>query len=293
MEDAPTTVTEGEQPKRLVHSYASPVDRLLTYTSMEEKDPFPEISYVEKFGIGPEHIPELIRMATDDYLGSDDGNEFEFAAPLHAVNALTELHAEAAIEPLLTLYDKASQDDNEWMLETLVDFYTIIGPVALPALEQFLADTLHDASAQDYVAEIMSNMAKKHPEARTDCIAVATRRLEDFELNDPGLNESLISALLRMKAVEAAPLIQRAYASGRVDDFWGRDWDDAQYELGLKERPATPEGFSAPLITSRPVRSTTSITTTPVQKSTKKSPPSKKGKAKMVKVSKKVNRRKK
>jgi hypothetical protein len=32
---------------------------------------------------------------------------FEFAATLHAVSALAELRAEAAIEPLLTIYDKA------------------------------------------------------------------------------------------------------------------------------------------------------------------------------------------
>jgi hypothetical protein len=262
---------EQEHPQTRTHTYTPPVDKLLTYTGILEEAPFPEISYAEKFGIGPEHIPELLRMVTDDYLASDDANEFEYTATLHAVRALAELHAQAAIEPLLTFYDKASEDDNDWMLETLIYFYTTIGPVALPLLEQFLADPLHDQSAQNYVTEIISKIAEKHPEARTECIAVATRRLADFEVNNPELNEALISALLRMKAVDAAPLIQAAYASGRVDDFWGGDWDEAQYELGLKERPPAQERSSLLSRPPTPARSTTSTPYTPVHKSTKKS----------------------
>jgi hypothetical protein len=95
-----------------------------------------------------------------------------------------------------------------------------------------------------------------------------------------------------MKAVEAAPIIEAAYASGRVDDFWGGDWDEAQYELGLKERPARPErsSFSAPSTLTRP---STSVADIYAHTSKKKAPASKKAKAKMVKASKKANRRKK
>ena len=234
-------------------------------------------------------------MVTDDYLASDDANGFEATAPMHAISALAELHAEAAIEPLLSIFDPASQNDHEWILETLVDFYLTIGPVALPALEQFLVEPSHNDSAQNYVAEIIGKIPQKHPEARTECIAVATRRLADFEVNHPELNGSLVRALLRMKAVEAAPLIQEAYASERVDDFWGADWDEAQYELGLKERPPTQERFGLFSPPSTPTRSTTSIATTPTHKSTKHIPASKKAKtkSKMVKASKRANRRKK
>jgi len=100
---------------------------------------------------------------------------------------------------LLAIYDKCSETDNEFMLETLVDFFASIGPAALPSLEPFLADPLHDESAQGYVAESIGKMAQKHPEARMECIAVVTHRLEDFEVNDPGLNASLIGDLLKMK----------------------------------------------------------------------------------------------
>jgi hypothetical protein len=33
-----------------------------------------------------------------------------------------------------------------------------------------------------------------------------------------------------MNMVEAAPLIERAYASGRVDECFYGDWNEAQYE---------------------------------------------------------------
>src|SRR6266852_3786724 len=55
-------IEEEEHPKTPTYSYTPPVDKLLTYTT---EDLFSEINYAEKFGIGPEHIPELIRMATD------------------------------------------------------------------------------------------------------------------------------------------------------------------------------------------------------------------------------------
>jgi hypothetical protein len=277
------------------HPYTPPVDNLLTYTDIEGEDPLPEISYAEKFGIAPEHIPELIRMATDDYLASADANEFEATAPLHAVSALAELHAEAAIDPLLTYFDKASQNDHEWMLETLVDFYLTVGPVALPSLEQFLADPSHDDSAQNYVGEIIGKMPQKHPEARTECIAVVMRRLADFEVNDPELNGCLIGGLIRMKALEAVPLIEEAFANDCVDESWCGDWTEVQYSLGLKERPATKERFSLFSPPSTPTRPTTSIPTTPTYKPTKKTPASKKAKtkSKMAKASKRANRRKK
>ena len=293
LQEAIPEIEEKERSTTRTHSYTPPVDQLLTYTTLKGKGPLPEISYVEKFSLGPEHIPELIRMATDDYLASEDANDLEYYATIHAVYALTELHAEAAIEPFLAIFDKSSETNNEWMLETLVDFFAIIGPSALPSLEQFLVDPSHDESAQSYAAEIIGKIAKKHPEARTECIAAVTRRLEEFEVNHPELNASLIGDLLKMKVVEAAPLIERAYASGRVDEFFYGDWNEAQYELGLKERPPREEMFPILPAPSAPTRSTLGTANVFAYNPSKKSPASKKAKTKMIKASKKANRRKK
>jgi hypothetical protein len=286
--EAITEIKEEEGPQPQPSSYPPPLDKLLTTTDTEAS-PHSDINYVEQFGLGPEHIPDLIRMATDDYLASDDATESEYYGTLHAVNALAKLHAEEAIDPLLAIYDKCSETDNEFMLETLLDFFATIGPAALPSLEQFLADPLHDESAQGYVAESIGRMAEKYPEARAECLAVVTRRLEDFEVNNPDLNASLISNLIHMKAVEAAPLIERAYASGRVDELFCGDWNEVQYELGLKERPPKKDNFRTLPSLLAPTRSTPGI----ASKLPKKPSSSKKAKTKMAKASKKANRRKK
>ena len=146
---------EEEHPTTRTHSYMPPLDKLLTYTHIKGDNPLPKISYVETFGIGKDDIPELIRMATDDYLRSDDANDFEFTAVLHAIRALGELHAEAAVEPLLSLLNSASEEDIDWIQETLIHAYPEIGPAALPSLEQFLANPSHNNSAHNYVAGII------------------------------------------------------------------------------------------------------------------------------------------
>jgi hypothetical protein len=296
---AAQALNEEEHPTMPTHPYMPPLDKLLTYTSITGGNPLPKMSYIETFGIGNDDIPELIRMATDEYLRSEDANDFEFTAVLHAIRALGELHAEAAIEPLLSLLNSASEEDIDWIQETLIHAYPEIGPASLPFLEQFLADPSHNDHAKNYVAGILQRIPAEYPEARTECIAVITRRLAEFEANDPTLNAFLIMALLDIKAVEAAPLIQEAYANDCVDEFVCGDWNEAQYELGLKVRPpskARPSLFST-LSTPIPARSTPtstpstpSIPNTPVPKSAKKSPLTKKAKIKMAK---RANRKRK
>src|SRR5436189_35830 len=126
-------------------TYAPPVDKLLTYGSLEDEisDQWPDYLAL---GLGPEDIPELIRMATDRKLRNlegeeEDENDVSFWAPLHAVRALGQLHAQEAIEPLLPLFN---DPDDEWMEEELSKVYAMIGPAAIPALARYLADTSHD-----------------------------------------------------------------------------------------------------------------------------------------------------
>jgi hypothetical protein len=292
-------LSEEKHPTTRTHSYTPPLDKLLTYTSITGGNPLPKMSYIETFGIGNDNIPELIRMATDEYLRSEDANDFEFTAVLHAIRALGELHAEAAIEPLLSLLNSASEEDIDWIQETLIHAYPEIGPAALPSLEQFLADPSHNDSAHNYVAGIIERIPEEYPEARTECIAVVTRRLAEFEVNDPTLNGFLILALLHMKAVESANIIQEAYANDCVDKFVCGDWNEAQYELGLKVRPpskARPSIFptlSTPTparSTPTPTLSTPNIPNTPVHKSAKKSPLTKKA---QIKMAKRANRKRK
>ncbi len=215
-------------------SYTAPVDKLLTYgdahkVGMDPKD-WPE--YLE-LGIGPEHVPDLIRMATDEELNTADPDSLEVWAPLHAWRLLGVLHAEAAIEPLLSLLKKEYEDD-EWAIEELPEVYAMLGPAAIPALARYIDDESHSSSARTTASSCLEKIATQYPESRDECVAILTQQLERFAENDEEFNAFLIYSLVNLKALEAAPLMERAFAADRVDTILMGDWDDVQVELGLK-----------------------------------------------------------
>ncbi len=226
--------------------YQAPLDTLLTTGSprLETVDNWPDHL---KSGIGPEHIPELIRMAKDEslrYRYFDEAaypnfNEDEhpgYWAPIHAVHTLGALHAASASEALLPLFDAAMKFDDDWMAEDLPDAYSMFGPEAIPALAAYIAELHHDTYARGYAIEALQRIAEKHPDpgTREKVSAVLTKQLEHFEENSEEVNASLIVGLVKLQAVEVAPLIERAFAANKVDTMYMGDWDDVQVELGLQ-----------------------------------------------------------
>ncbi|HLD65932.1 MAG TPA: hypothetical protein VJA19_07805 [Pseudomonas sp.] len=188
-------------------------------------------------GLGPEHVPDLIRMATDPDLNWADSESLEVWAPVHAWRALGQLRAEAAIEPLLALFHEL--EDSDWAPE-LSEVFGLIGPTAIPALMAYLTDPQHGLYPRAYAADSLGEIAKHHPEARAASLAALIHEFERFADNEPELNGFILAALLDLNAVEAAPLIERAFAAGRVDVFIAGDWEEVQIEFGLKAERSTP-----------------------------------------------------
>ncbi len=225
--------------------YTSPVDKLLTLGKPESTSPESWPNYLE-LGLGPQHIPELIRMATDPvFRGPEAAEESEeddpdFWAPLHAIRALGQLHAETAIEPLVNLL--AELKDDEWMFEELPLVFGMLGPAAIPALSAYLADTSHEMYSRSYASNGIIEIADRYPESREECIAIISKQLEDFEENDEELNAFLVTNLLQIKAVETLSLIERAFKADKVDDFIV-DLDDVLVGFGLKEREIVESPF--------------------------------------------------
>ena len=94
---------------------------------------------------------KLIRMATDRQLTTEEADDLEFAAPVYAIHILKELHAEEAIEPLLSQFDNI---DDDWIQSELTSFYVAIGPVAIPAIKAYLVDPSH---SNEYTTSIYSD----------------------------------------------------------------------------------------------------------------------------------------
>jgi len=217
-------------------SYPPPVDKLLTYGDCR-KAKWPDYLAL---GFGPEHIPDLIRMATDSELNWGNPGSLEVWAPTHAWRTLGQLGAADAVEPLLGILDELAKNHDDWGLEELPVVFGHIGPAAIFALASYLADESHELFARVRAAHGLEEIGNRHPEARGKCIAILTKQLEQFADNDPTLNGLLIAHLLDLKAIEAVPVMQRAFEVGSVDLTVAGDWEDVQVELGLKAKRETP-----------------------------------------------------
>ncbi len=218
--------------------YLPPVNQLLTLGDARGQSEWP--NYLE-LGIGPEHIPALIRMATDESLNNADSESAEVWAPVHAFRALGQLHAAEAVEPLLGLLHRVDDFNDDAVGEELPEVFGLIGAPAIPALAAYLVDSRHGTFARVAAQESLANIAKQHPETRDQVAGALTRQLERFAENDRYLNGDLIHNLVELGATETAPLIEQAFAAGRVDEAVRGDWEDIQVDLGLKAARETPK----------------------------------------------------
>jgi len=219
-------------------SYGPPVDKLLTLGDAHDSmGHWPDYAAL---GLGPEHIPDLVHMATDEELRQADSDSLQVSAPIHAWRALGQLRAEAAIEPLTGLLHLIDDDDDDWVGEELPEVYGMIGPAAIQALAAYLADASHPLYARIAAAHSFAEIGKSHPGSRADCVAALTAQLERFAENDHTLNAFLVDFMIDLKAVESAPVMERAFAAGRVELPVAGDWEDVQIELGLRQTRETP-----------------------------------------------------
>ena len=214
-----------------IGGYAPPVDQLLTYGEAKRLDPEKWPNYLE-LGLRPEHIPDLIHMATDEALNLASGDSLEVWAPTHAWRALGQLHSEAAVEPLLSLFK--TLDEDEWVPEEIPDVITLICPAALPTRARFIADELFDEHTRIGVMSSIDKIGDRWPEARSACVEILIKQLELFAENEPEINAFLVLSLMKLKATEALPLIERAFTAGSVDESILGDLEDVHVVFGLK-----------------------------------------------------------
>lgn len=212
-------------------NYTDPVAKLLTYGDCHEMDLHDWHNYPETVGLTADDSSELIRMATDPAFWELESDRLEVWAPIHAWRALGQLHAEAAITPLTKLF---GEHDSDWISEELPKVYAMLGAAAIPVLAEYLTNTDHEARARSTAVDSLLEIARSHPESREACIAPMLQQLESFADNEIELNTILIGALLDLKAVEAAPIIEQVFAAEQVDEFMVGTWAGVQVELGLK-----------------------------------------------------------
>lgn len=193
--------------------YAAPVARLLTLGDARPTlRAWPDY---REMGLTAAEIPELIRMMTDAELLWAPSDSDIVWAPMHAWRALGELHAEAGIPSLLATLIELESDD--WAGEELPDVFALIGPAAIPALRDFLADRAQHLWPRITVSTALTRMAALHPQVRDRIIDLLSRQLSQFRAEDPTINAFLISALIDLQATRALSLIKLAFDAQKVD----------------------------------------------------------------------------
>ncbi len=228
------------------HNYTTPVSQLLTYGELYDYAFNNSTPYLEKFGLTAEHIPELIRMVGDDELHDSDEESLEVWAPIHAWRSLAELRNEAAIQPLISVIHKLP--DHDFFIDELPHVLAQIGPAAIPALRDYLANPDYNASARYSAVDSLEVMATQHPEVRDECVSILTERLAYSDPESQILNSFIVYSLVKLKALEAVPAIEAAFAGDRINKHWCDDWDMIQVELGLKQpkkKLKDPDGIVA------------------------------------------------
>jgi hypothetical protein len=214
-------------------------------------------------GIGLEQVPDLIRMMQDEKLNRADSQSLEVWAPVHAWRALGQLRAEAAIEPVIGLMEQIDENYEQWIGEDIPEVLGVIGPATVPKLARCLT-TPHDGMwAQTTVSFALAEIANRHPEARDDCVSALIRGLENHATHHSGLNGFLVNNLVDLEAVEAAPLMEEAFAANHVDISIMGDWEDVQVRLGLLAERQTPAPHYVQLPDLVPLPSPPAAQTTP------------------------------
>ena len=179
-------------------------------------------------------------MVADEQLNEADIDDVAGWAPMHAYRALGQVHTERAIEPLLSLLD-LFREINDFAMEELPYVFAMIGPAALPETAEYIANSSHNEWARICAIECVEKIGLIWSEARSECIAILMAQLDFFEENDYEVNTFLIESLVELQAMEAVPLIERAFAADRVEEFVIGDWDDIQVRLGMKSAEEVEE----------------------------------------------------
>ncbi len=209
--------------------YHPPVRQLLSLG----KAAFEEENDYVALGLSPNDVPALIQMAADYQLHSGPEGSLVIWAPIHAWRALGQLRAVEAIGSLVELFPRVD-DWDEWVSDDLPRVLARFGAAAFEPACAFLADTTRGEWARTAAAKTLGHIGRVHSELRLEAIHRLSAQLERFAEQPETLNAMVVSQLWDLKAVEAMPVIERAFASGCVDESVVGDLEDVQIHFGLK-----------------------------------------------------------
>ena len=223
-------------------SYSEPVATLLTL-GRRPRGPEQWVEY-QRYGFTLEHVPDLMRLAVDTQFDEYEDTRPELWALLHAWRVLGHLRAEAAIPLLVSLFDRADTEyGDEWAMEELPHILAMIGPAVFPAAEAYVLSAAKGLWGRSAACATLSVLAESFPETRDAAVQSLIALLSRYAENSNDVNAMAVGTLLDLKAIEAAPAMEAAFAADRVTLNVSGDWEEAQIELGLLAERITPKPY--------------------------------------------------
>ncbi len=190
----------------------------------------------QALGLAQEHLPDLLRMARDRGLYTADGDTDEVWAPLHAFHALGDLDVSAVVPELIPLFDL----EDDWFSTELPKLLGKVGAPALDPLRAYLADHTRWGYGHWHASDALEQITKQHPELREQVVAALGDLLRDAEHYHEAAVTGAMDSLVELEAVEALPLIRRAFELGRIDEMMRGPWGDVLDDLGIEPEENDP-----------------------------------------------------
>ena len=159
---------------------------------------------------------------------------------MHAWRALAQLRAYSTASQLLTLLPLIDEEDDDWISEELPLVFEMFGPKSIPAIQHYFDTNNDDVFARVSAAHFLERIGNTYTESKSICIDILSSKLEQCEELDPTFNGFLISYLLDLNAVEAMPVITKAFDKEVVDLGVMGDLEEAELILGLRTERSTP-----------------------------------------------------
>ena len=193
--------------------------------------------YTEKFNFQKEDIPELIRLAIDNYDFDYDTYELEinrfYNATIHAMLILSQLKAIESVEPILQkMY---AERNNDFLQELVPEFLSNMGYEVVTIIKKHLFEEHKDKLS---FFEAITKTIKKYPDTKDVFTEILIDYIQSTKDNSDHLSFA-ISSLLDFSGSKHIDFIRNMFKTRDVSFDLRGDIEDIEIELGLREQRIT------------------------------------------------------
>ena len=194
-----------------------------------------------QYGFDHDDVPALIKLVGDEALHSADGQGKEVWVPLHAWRTLGQLRSDAAVIPLINIFEVMTENNDDWALSELPKIMGMIGQPAIAPLATFMLDKDHTEFSRVMAGDGFCAVAKNNPALRDNVLKSYQEYLQQPDILMNSFNGLLVCFLLDLDAKELINEIRHLFTQQCVDLSCAGDIEDVEIVLGFRDKRETPK----------------------------------------------------